>query len=250
MELSTEQKRHFVEHGYLPLPGIVPRERLDAALRAINASLGANGLDPTQGVRTHTPELTGTPPILDLLNATPLWDAAQGLIGRDKVRPVTDGQIALRFPTTQSPTPPHPHLDGMHVPGNGVPPGEIYNFTALVGIVLSDLPEPFAGNLTVWPGSHHLYERYFREHDPRSLRDGMPPIELPEPVQITGRAGDAVLCHYQLAHGIAGNGSPHIRYGCYFRLSHVDHAAMKWNTMTDIWREWAGLRELTASLAV
>jgi ectoine hydroxylase-related dioxygenase (phytanoyl-CoA dioxygenase family) len=110
-----------------------------------------------------------------------------------------------------------------------------------LGVFLSDVPSDLAGNLSVWPGTHHLYERYFRQYGPQTLLEGMPPIELAEARQITAQAGDAVLCHYQLAHGVAGNGSPHTRYAIFFRLSHVDHDAVHWECMTDIWREWDGM---------
>ena len=100
------------------------------------------------------------------------------------------------------------------------------------------------GNLTVWPGSHLLYEQYFRDRGPQALLEGMPTVPLPEPRQLTGQPGDAVLCHYQLGHGIAANTSPNIRYAIYFRLKHVDHDAIHWECMTDIWREWAGMRDV------
>jgi ectoine hydroxylase-related dioxygenase (phytanoyl-CoA dioxygenase family) len=135
----------------------------------------------------------------------------------------------------------------MYTPTNGVKKGTIGNFTALIGVLLSDLPGPDAGNLAVWPGTHRSFETYFREHGPQALLEGMPQVEMPEPVQITGHAGDAVLCHYQLAHGIAGNASPHIRYAIYFRLSHVDHESVHWECMTDIWREWEGMQEVLAA---
>ena len=88
---------------------------------------------------------------------------------------------------------------------------------------------------------------YFRQHGPQTLLDGMPPLELPAPEQVTAQAGDAVFCHYQLAHGIAGNSSPHIRYAVFFRLCHVDHEAVHWQCMTDIWLEWAGMRDIIAA---
>ena len=138
---------------------------------------------------------------------------------------------------------PTPHLDGMYSPTNGVPKGQIQNFTALAGVFLSDLPGPNAGNFTVWPGTHRIYEAYFRERGPQALLEGMPAVPLPEPVQITARAGDAILCHYQLAHAANGNASPHIRYACFFRLSRVAHETAHGECMTDIWREWDGMRD-------
>lgn len=246
MELTAHQKQQLFQDGYVKLPGMVPRDKVDAALRAINASLGSEGIDPaklaTFRAQTYTPELRNSPAITDLLNDTPLWDAAESAIGTEQIKPVTAGQIALRFPVLDEAAEPRPHIDGMYTPTNGVPEGTIANFTALVGVLLSDLSGPYAGNFTVWPGTHRMYEQYFREHGPQALLQGMPKVELPQPVQITGQAGDAVLVHYQLAHGIAGNSSPHIRYAIFFRLHHVNHDNVHWECMTDIWLEWAGMQ--------
>ncbi|MEN9937221.1 MAG: hypothetical protein RLZZ387_3800 [Chloroflexota bacterium] len=248
VELTQEQKQHFIADGYVQVPGVVPAPLVNAALRAINHSLG-EGMDPAEMTRfraqSYCPELQRAPVITDLLNATPALALAESLIGPGKVAPVSGGQIALRFPTMhESPPAPHPHLDGMHTPTNGVPAGEIRSFTMLLGVMLSDVSGPFAGNLAVWPGTHRIYEAYFREHGPQALLEGMPRVAIPEPVQLTGRAGDVVLAHYELAHGVTANVSPHVRYAIYFRLHHVAHAGQKWDAMTDIWLEWDGVRSL------
>jgi hypothetical protein len=248
MELTGAQKQALYDQGFVNFPGIVPRELVDRALRAINASLGSQGIDPNNltkfRAQSYCPELTASPAITGLINDSPVWSLAESAIGAGKIRPVKSGQIALRFPTMEEPGEPHAHIDGMYTPTNGVPKGTIANFTALIGVLLSDLPQAYSGNLAVWPGTHRLFETYFRERGPESLLEGMPQVEMPEPVQITGKAGDAVLCHYQVAHGITGNGSPNIRYAIYFRLSHVDHDNVHWECMTDIWREWEGMQGL------
>jgi len=253
MQLTRTHKEALYRDGLIRLPGIVPSEYVDAAMRAINASLGGRGIDPSQlptfRARSYCPEVQDQKAITDLLYASPLWEIAEQLIGQGKIAPVRAGQIALRFPSTDPPREPHPHIDGMYSPNNGVPKGEIRNFTALVGVFLSDVRGPYSGNFTVWPGSHRLYEEYFRAHGPEALFHGMPPVDLPEPVQVTANAGDAVLAHYQLGHGIAGNASPHIRYAVFFRLSHVDHASVHWECMTDIWREWSGMRDVVEDAA-
>jgi hypothetical protein len=247
MELTYAQKKAFFEKGFVKIPGVVPRLMVDRAVRAINNSMG-EGIDPAQiskfRAQSYCPELQKDPVIVDLVNRTPAWQLVESAVGPGKIRPVGGGQIALRFPSKQDPAgPARPHLDGMYSPTNGVPEGTIQNFTALVSILLSDLPGPNAGNFTAWPGTHHIYERYFREHGPESLLNGMPKVDIPEPEQITGQAGDMVLVHYQVAHGVTPNASPHIRYAIFFRLTHVDHAEQKFETMTDIWREWDGIRE-------
>lgn len=253
MNLTDEQRQSLYEDGYLHLPSIVPRDLVNDALRAINSSLGNEGIPPDQltkfRAQSYCPEITGTPHITNLLNESPLWSVAELLIGEGKIKPVKGGQIALRFPTMDPPRDPGAHIDGMYTPTNGVEKGTIANFTALIGVFLSDVPSSYAGNFTVWPGSHRAYERYFQERGPESLLEGMPEVELNEPVQVTAKAGDAVLAHYQLGHGIAGNASPNIRYGIFFRLHHVDHDTVHWECMTDIWREWAGMQDLAGETA-
>lgn len=251
MELTYAQKQTLYDQGFIRLPGIVPKEIVHNALRAINASLGSQGINPAQlstfRSQSYCPEVTSTAPIVGLLNASPLWSLAESAIGSQAIQPVHGGQIALRFPGMGGvAAPPQPHLDGMYTPTNGVPEGTIKNFTALVGVFLSDIPHDFMGNFTVWPGTHRLYESYFRKHGPQSLLNGLPPLELPQPQQITAQAGDAILGHYQLAHGIAGNASPFIRYGIFFRLIHKNHAAWQWECMTDIWREWSGMQQIVS----
>lgn len=247
MELSYFQKQFFYENGYVHVPGVVPQVMVEEAVKAINHSVG-QGMDPEKMVtfrsQSYCPEIQKSEAIVNLISKTPAWELAESLVGKDKLLPTNAGQIALRFPGMQNPPdPPRPHLDGMYSPHNGVQKGVIQNFTMLVGVFLSDVTAPFSGNFTVWPGTHHLYEAYFREHTPQSLLDGMPKVDIPEPMQLNVRAGDVALVHYQLAHGAAQNISPHTRYAIFFRLRHIDHDSQVLEVMTDIWREWDGLRE-------
>lgn len=251
MKLNATQRQQFFEQGYVHVPGVVPRVMVNAALRAINHSMG-EGIDPAQiqtfRARSYAPELQREPVITDLYNKTPAFDLATSLIGEGDILPVTASQIALRFPGFQDPPKVvSPHLDGMYTPTNGVPEGRILSFTMLLGVMLSDVPEPYMGNLAVWPGTHHIYEKYFREHGPEALLIGMPPVNLPPPMQMLGQAGDIVLCHYQVAHSISQNVSPHIRYALYFRLYQTQHETRWKEAMTDIWLEWAGMRDLTSA---
>lgn len=248
MQLTYGQKQHLLTQGYVQIPGVVPPVMVGAAVKAINNSLG-KGLPPDQmtkfSAQTFCPELTSTSVITDLFNRTPARELAESAIGEGKINPVGHGQIALRFPTMQDPPPaPRPHIDGMYSPTNGVPEGEIQNFTALVGIYLSDVAQEFAGNFTVWPGSHTLHERYFREHGPQSLLNGMPPVDMPAPLQVKGRPGDALLVHYALGHAAAINISPNTRYAIFFRLKHIAHDSHKFETMTDLWLDWEGMRDI------
>jgi hypothetical protein len=248
LKLTYAQKRAIYENGYVIVPNVIPRIMIDEALRAINHSMG-QGMNKEDIVKfsaqSYCPEIQESPVITDLMNKTPAWELAESALGEIRSKAVS-GQIALRFPRLMDPPgKAGPHLDGMHSPHNGVKKGTISNFTMLVGVLLSDLPGPNAGNLTVWPGTHHQYEAYFREHGAESLLNGMPPIDMPEPVQVTGKAGDVVFCHYQLAHGVTPNVSPHIRYAVFFRLFHKDFDRERWQEpMLDIWMHWPGIREV------
>ena len=137
MELSVGQKQSLYRDGFVLLPGAVPPALVDAALRAINASLGDEGIDPAELARfraqSYCPEVQGAAAITDLVRASDVWSLAESAIGPGQMQPIESGQIALRFPGREPPRPPHPHLDGMYTATNGVPKGTIRNFTALVG---------------------------------------------------------------------------------------------------------------------
>jgi len=101
MELTLEQKEHLYEQGYVLVPGVIPRERVNAALHAINHSLG-EGIDPAKLAilrsQSYAPELQRELVITDLYNATPVKELVESLIGEEKVRPIGGGQIALGSP--------------------------------------------------------------------------------------------------------------------------------------------------------
>ncbi len=120
LELTHEQKQTLYDQGFVKLPGIVPKELVHDALRAINASLGSEGIDParlsTFRSQSYCPEVTTTPAIVHLLNASPLWSIAESAIGSEAIQSVQNGQIALRFPVLGEAAHASPHLDGMYSP--------------------------------------------------------------------------------------------------------------------------------------
>jgi len=250
--LSADDKRTLEENGYLLVPGLVAPDRARAALAAINASLGRNGLPPDALPRmealTFCPELVNDAAILDLYRATPLVQLAEAALGAGRVREPRDAQIALRFPTPGADRVlPRPHIDGLPRALNGVAAGTLYHFTALAAVFLSDVGEPFAGNFTVWPGSHRALAAHFASNDPLGTLAGpgatFPPVALPEPPrQLIARAGDALLAHYLLVHGVSPNLGPQIRYAVFFRLFHDEHDPAAISALGDLWRSWPGLR--------
>jgi len=250
MQLNRQQKQQLYEDGYLVIPGALPRVMVGEARRAINHHLGSEGMPPDElakmGATTYCPGLGKEAVITDLFNHSPLFALCESAVGEGNLLTASGGQIALRFPrATSDRVEPKGHIDGRGTGINGIPKGEFRRgFTMLAVVLLSDLPEPYSGNFTVWPGTHRFFETIFREQGPAALADGIDMMELPTaPVQITGAAGDAVITHHQIIHSAAPNCSPNIRYAAIFRGRHKDVETNGTEAMTDIWREWPGIRE-------
>ena len=248
--ITNAGRRSFVERGFLQLSGVVPEGLVPRARRAINHSLGA-GFERSDVVsmnaRSFCEELVADPRLLRLATNRPVWSCVRSLLGDGRTERPRECQIALRFPRPEG-TPrtlDAPHVDGYHTPDNGLPDdGIVYNFTLLLGVLLSDVDAPLGGNFTVWPGTHLQLERYFRDHGVRALERGEVPasrIGLPRPVPLTGKSCGIVLAHYQLAHAASPNLSGDIRYMCFFRLSVRGLASYRAASMLDVWRDWPGL---------
>ncbi len=250
MKLTPDQRQAMINDGYLIVRGCVPAEAVDRAVQRINHDLGDLGLPPEQlpefRQRSYCPQITRDPAILDVANQSPLFEVGEAMLGKGNLQAIDHGQIALRFPTAPGTPPKEPrgHLDGIGTGTNGIDKGDfIRNFSMLAVVLLSDLPDPNAGNFTVWPGSHTFFENHFKQHGWADLHQGMPHHGLPrEPIQITGEPGDVCFAHHQLVHAACGNFAPHIRYATIYRLKHTRVAQIGKDALTDIWKEWEGLR--------
>lgn len=252
--LTLSQKRQFHDDGYLIIPGVVPKVLIDAALKAVNHSIGTVGLGGEDMENNRSAffcaELLEAPVILDLYNKTPVIEIAEELMGKGNVQPVTRAKPYPRFPLApgEEPPPLRGHLDGIGSGTNGMAKGEYRRgFTAFAVVYLADLTESYAGNFTVWPKSHRAYESYFREVGYEVLAQGMPRIDLPEePVMVTANAGDLILAHHQIFHTGGPNTSPNVRQAVIARLQHKDVQEIKYDAYKDIWREWPGMQPVLA----
>jgi hypothetical protein len=246
MKLTFEQKKQLLEEGYVKVPGVVPRIMVQDAMKAINHAIGQGIPADRRGMRPYQ-ELESHEVISDLINKTPAKALLDSLIGEGMYNAINYGQVELRFPEYIENPPKNQgaHLDGLlHLKE-----GELHNFTALVGVILSDQTEPNRGNFTVYPGTHHAYEAYFREQGPevvfqeeafQTLKRS-PNVPLPEPVQVLGEPGDLIITHYQLIHAGGVNSSDRIRYSSYFRIDHKERLN-DWKTpLVDLWHHWQGM---------
>jgi hypothetical protein len=254
VELSDAQRAEFEREGYVVVPGVVDRPRIDDVLQLLNSWL-FSGFDSTQRLtyyaQSFAPELVTDPRILGLVTETGALDLAAALVGRPITVPER-GQIALRFPVPPG-NPPFvagAHVDGVPTEFNAVPSdGRIHGFTVLAGLLLSDLPGPGQGNLTVWPRTHIAMAEWFREHgttveDPQSFFRATEAVAAAtsEPVMVTGHAGDLLLAHHLLAHANGAHTGPHVRYEVFFRLSTDVRDQLGDDVLTDPWAEWMAIR--------
>ena len=235
---------HLYENGWVIIPQVVPRALVTAAILAINSTVEGY-LD---SIQVRASELREDDRLKSLLMDTDAFSLIESALGQGKVVPSHNIQAALRFPEVETKSRSvSPHIDGFHPSIDGQK-GIIRPFIAIAGFFLNDLDEEWAGNFTVWPGTHRSFEKYFQTHqaDPE-LRGGIPPVALPEPVQLKVKAGDMVLAHYQLAHTASANLSDDVRYAVYIRMHHTDRPKDSIDVLGDIWRYWDGMADLVHS---
>lgn len=240
--MSDDQLARLRQDGWGLFPGTVSPDLVTTAIDAIKAAC-AHNYDPTRQREydniSFCPGLRDKPPISELLTHSTGKSILERVLGWDEIE-FSFGQIAIRQAhNTDKPYPPVPHIDGTGTGANGRPAGSsISNFTALLGVFLTKVDAEFAGNFTVWPGSHHRLEAYFRNRGPQAMHEGMPQIDLGQPTQLFANPGDIILCHYQLAHTAAVNLSAHDRIAIYFRVWLKGIEKRRWELLTNIWDGW------------
>jgi ectoine hydroxylase-related dioxygenase (phytanoyl-CoA dioxygenase family) len=220
--IDPEQLRAFADDGYIVLSEIVSLDLIQAARRDIAARVEHD--PPPAGHRgPHFYFLVNDLPQALL---APLYQSGAMALAGSLIAPAVfeapdHVQISLNMPPWNH-RPGGPHIDGLTPPEADGRPG---TFTMLAGIFLTDQSRVDAGNLWVWPGSHRRTADYLREHGPEALLASVPypSIDLGQPRQVTGRAGDVLLAHYMLGHNIGGNTSDTVREVLYFRLRGAGH---------------------------
>lgn len=220
--IDRERLRAFAEDGYLVLSQIVPPDLIQAARRAVANHVTQD--PPPAGHRgPHSYFLVDDLPraLLAPLYDSPAMSLAESLIAPPPLDPPDHIQIALNIPRWEH-RPGGPHIDGL-TPTE--PDGRPGTFTLLAGIFLTDQSRQNAGNLWVWPGSHRRAAGYLRERGPDALLSCIPypPVDLGQPTQVTGQAGDLLLAHYMLGHNSGANNSDEVREVLYFRLRRAGH---------------------------
>lgn len=239
----------FVNDGFAHFSRLIDERTISKARSKIDGDLARN-YDPARKAeydyRSFCPDILGSREIMALLKHPDVQMRISTLLSSKEIGS-DDGQVAIRKAhNAEHNEAPSPHIDGIPTAHNGVSGDEITPFSLLVGIFLSDVKVEFAGNFTVWPGSHRLLERYFHERGPMARREGMPATPRGEPRQLLCSSGDVVLCHYLLAHGAAVNTSDNDRYAVFFRLAQREldrnfdpnFRENGWTHLTKMWTGW------------
>ena len=234
-------KEELRTQGFARFPQLTPEHLIKAARDAIEIDL-SNNYDPARKIeydnQSYCPDLKGTPPIMNLISQAPVYNILDEIFEIDNID-WDKGQIAIRRAHNHpAPVPPTPHIDGFASGANGLDVGKIYNHTVLVGVFLTPVHSEFAGNFTVWPGSHYVYENHFRARGPGAMREPMPTPEIGPPVQLMCDVGDVVLAHYQLGHSAAVNTADLDRIAVYFRVWLRKVESDRWHYLTNMWDGW------------
>lgn len=231
--LTEGQINDFAERGFVVIPRVVPEGVLARANRRIDEITAADPPpDGTRGNHFYFLETKDEPALGEPLTGSPAFGLARELA--DSLEAPWQVQVALNIP-------PYPHRPGIpHIDApNAEPDGKpVRNtFTLLAGVLMTDQTGENSGNLWVWPGTHLAHAAYFREKGPAGYC-AYPPVDLPEPEQVTGRAGDLLLAHYLLGHNIGGNfESGRTRRALYYRLSAAGHDEHVEEFLRDPWLE-------------
>ena len=244
--MASDWTDNFRRDGYVHFEQLLSPALVERARTKILADVRKH-FDPARLVEYNNqswcPDLRGSSEIKRLFANKTVQAITDRALGKDRYR-CDAGQIAIRQAhSADHPVAPFAHIDGIPTPHNGMACTEIQNFTALLGVFLTEVKSEFAGNFTVWPGSHLLIEQYFREEGEAAIAGGMPPIPLGAPFQLLCKPGDVVLCHYELAHAAAVNTRPEDRIAIFFRLwfdeiSGPERRRERWHNLTHIWHGW------------
>jgi Phytanoyl-CoA dioxygenase (PhyH) len=234
--LTDEQINEFAERGFVLVPQVVRGSVLARAAQRIDEVVVADPpVADKHGSHFYFLETKAEPALMAPLTRTAAFALAEQLAGAATLEVPWQVQIALNIPP-YSHRPGIPHIDA----DNAEPTGEPVRgtFTLLAGILMTDQLAENSGNLWVWPGTHLSHAAYFRDHGPE-LFCAYPPISLPEPEQVRGRAGDLLLAHYLLGHNIGGNDeSEQTRRALYFRISAKDHSSHRDEFLRDPWLDY------------
>jgi hypothetical protein len=239
--IAGDMTAAFCEQGFVVVPGVLSDDQLATGRDIVAALLEQEPApDGHAGPYSLWPQFPRAGhPLASFYRLAGIGELASQLLRSGHV-PDDPGfaQVAITFPPWPH-RPGGPHVDGLTPPESDGRPG---TFSMLAGVWLTDHSTPDRGNLHVWPGTHLQFGDYLARHgaDALNVEDlgtgPYPPIELGEPVQVTGPAGSVLFAHYLLAHNTGGYDAPAgsgRRETIYYRLQAHGHRDRWRQAVTD-----------------
>lgn len=277
--LTDAQKREFTRHGFLVVDDMLDEDDVTKARQRLRRDDMPHSWDELETMRS-TPEdelpfdveernvkmspgdfkITLYDDPFARLNEQ-LYPYAEELVGEGRLNPPREtGRIVLRFPRKEAVNDPeaiqtsqiNSHVDGVNV-GGSMP-------TFGAAVYLNRI-QPRGGGFTVWPGSHHLVGKYYREEadDIYGADGGIPALspdgtweddrqlsEQFDPIEVHGDPGTVVLWHGHMEHTGGINLSPgtvrmglftrfNLREDCYDDvMDYAKHPISSWEGLRDV----------------
>jgi phytanoyl-CoA hydroxylase len=209
--MTDTQRLFFETNGYLTLPNALSGETLTRVQDAANRAEATWRIyTDLLGVRSAVLDQVQAPieyddALLELLWHPVTFPIVRELLGEDVS--MIDNDLFLTPPQT-----PHSHAGWHHDVGMQC----VYHPRSLVMLkvffLLTDVNENSGGTALI-PGSHR-YPMDFK------LPEVADPREMPNAVQMTGKAGDAYLFHCRIYHCAVNNNSPNWRRVLIYNYGH------------------------------
>jgi len=202
--VTPEQRRFYDEQGYVLISGLIPPEVAAAAETEMWALLGISPGAPEEWASVARGHHAFESPGLVACYTPAFLAAAAELAGEDPatIRAPKRGYCINIFPRQEPWEWPRPHIDhAIKEHGHKTFP-RAYRIATMT--FLHDVA-PHGGGTVVWPGSHRKIEALARSDPGRyelmwALGRELDRAGLPDPVELTPRAGDVLFYHYLCAH--------------------------------------------------
>ena len=239
--LTPEQRDHWAINGYLHIEGALSPEQVaffSQDLDRIRQEPGwepspsgplghyaqlehARDLDP-EGFMDRRDLLPYGQPFIDLMDQSPVFDLIVDLMGPWLCLSMTQAIVRPSGVNFEGYT----HTDGGEALRR-VRVTETSRPLAMKALyLLSDTLEPDTGNFTIFPGSHM---RPFPERNDPPLTP-----KTPGAVQLTGKAGDALLFPHSLWHGPSPNNSGKARKTLLYNYAQMFMRSYDFETVSEV----------------
>ena len=246
---SDEEKAFFKQNGYVVKPDLIAPARIENARDAVWEHIDADRNDPQTWIDagpTGNLPCSDHPAIAAMTTHTPLYDMAEELAGKGRLRPPGNALCKMIYPTGRDDwRPPRGHLDGYLIDGVAD------TFTIAVTINISDVL-PRGGGFTTWAGSHLKVAGYFQRHALTNLSGLKAPDYLPPSSRYEHAAPAGTVCfwHHYMLHTASMNCRQNIRMALVNRFTFTNLRDIMFDLPFDLWAQWDGLRDIAGGGAL